>query len=215
MPVVIAICGFWLAAGGLVTVSAAPGVRAAEAAIGAVAQVTTTPAQEADGKSDGETARKPANTGDTDTGDAEGKGAGHTIPQRYVLVDPATGLAIGGYDPVAYFVDRRPRLGKPRFEFVWSRTIWRFVNEGNLAAFKDAPQVYAPQFGGHDASALAEDRLSPGDPRVWAIYHQRLYLFYSPARRFSWLVAPDSYLRRANESWDKRINFKIRIDMRP
>lgn len=150
-------------------------------------------------------------------GEPDGTGAGsdYTIPQRYVLVDPASGLAIAGFDPVAYFVDRRPRLGKPRFELVWSETIWRFVNEGNMAAFRRAPQIYAPQFGGHDARAMVDDDLAPGDPKVWAIVDQRLYLFYSPARRFSWLVAPQRRIRRARENWDKRLHFKIRTQHTP
>ncbi|WP_300471322.1 YHS domain-containing (seleno)protein [Breoghania sp.] len=134
---------------------------------------------------------------------------GYSIPQRFVLVDPATGLAIGGYDPVAYFVDRRPRLGKPHFELLWSQTIWRFVNEGNMAAFKDTPEIYAPQFGGHDARAMVDNSLASGDPSVWAIYHQRLYLFYSPARRFFWLVTPERHIRQAKEKWDKRLNFTL------
>ena len=160
-----------------------------------------------------ENAAPAGGQGTSETPDTPAAGSGYTIPQRYVQVDAATGLAIGGYDPVAYFVDHRPRLGLPRFEFVWSQTIWRFVNEGNLAAFREAPEIYAPQFGGHDARALADDQLTPGDPKVWAVYGERLYLFYSPARRFSWLVAPDAYIRNAEQSWDKRLHFTIAPDL--
>ncbi|AXS41752.1 hypothetical protein [Breoghania sp. L-A4] len=74
---------------------------------------------------------------------------------RDILVDPMTGLALLGYDPVAYFVDRKPRRGERRYELFWSGVVWRFVNEGNMAAFEAAPEVYAPQFGGYDPLVLA------------------------------------------------------------
>lgn len=140
----------------------------------------------------------PATAGNTDP-----------VPSRYIVVDPVTGLAVGGYDPVAYFVDRRAREGKPRLEYEWSGVIWRFVNEGNLAAFQADPHIYMPRFGGHDARALATGLLAPGDPQVWAIYHERLYLFFSPARRFQWLTAPDRYIKEADEAWTRRVDYKI------
>ena len=133
----------------------------------------------------------------------------YTIPERFVLVDPSNGLAIGGYDPVAFFVDHRARPGRRQFELVWSKTIWTFANEGNLAVFKEAPQIYAPQFGGHDAQALANGRIAPGDPRVWVLHNQRLYFFHSPARRFEWLIAPDQHVREAEAEWDKKINVRF------
>ena len=202
---------------GLAVFAGATAVNAAEPAT--VGQASGEPAQDgqtgSENRSGTENENAPESANAKDAGKAAAEKKGYSIPPRYILVDPATGLAIGGYDPVAYFVDRRPRLGKPRFELVWSETIWRFVNEGNMAAFKAAPEIYAPQFGGHDAQVIAEGQLAPGDPKVWAIYRQRLYLFYSPARRFSWMVAPDSYLRQAVRAWDKRLNFKIEIDLQP
>ncbi len=157
----------------------------------------------------GEAATDEAQAADEAPAPARAKKKAYTIPERFVLVDPANGLAISGYDPVAYFVDHRARPGRREHELVWSKTIWTFVNEGNLAAFKGAPQIYAPQFGGHDAQALADGRTAPGDPRVWAIHNQRLYFFHSPARRFEWLIAPDQHVREAEKEWDKRINIRF------
>src|SRR6202048_3370241 len=72
-----------------------------------------------------------------------------------VVFNRYTGLAIDGYDPVSYFVDVTPRLGRPDLELRSSGVSWRFVNEGNMAAFAADPDVYAPQFGGHDPLAIA------------------------------------------------------------
>jgi hypothetical protein len=66
-----------------------------------------------------------------------------------IVVDRHTGLAIGGYDPVAFFTDGRPMVGNPAFEL-------RFCNIDNRAAFAPQPEVYLPQFGGYDPAGVAQ-----------------------------------------------------------
>jgi hypothetical protein len=66
-----------------------------------------------------------------------------------IVVDRHTGLAIGGYDPVAFFTDGRPMVGNPAFEL-------RFCNIDNRAAFAAQPEVYLPQFGGYDPAGVAQ-----------------------------------------------------------
>src|SRR4051812_19728994 len=79
-------------------------------------------------------------------------------PGRPMAAEPAvfnryTGLAIDGYDPVSYFIEGMPRLGRADFELRFGGSNWRFANEGNMAAFAADPDVYAPRFGGHDPLA--------------------------------------------------------------
>ena len=59
------------------------------------------------------------------------------------------GLAVKGYDPVAYFVVGRPIKGKKEFEFEWSGAKWRFADAEHLERFKSDPERYAPQYGGY------------------------------------------------------------------
>jgi YHS domain-containing protein len=59
------------------------------------------------------------------------------------------GLAIKGYDPVAYFTLSKPVEGKKEFEYKWQDAIWRFANEDHLKLFKSDPEKYAPQYGGY------------------------------------------------------------------
>ena len=120
--------------------------------------------------------------------------------------DPAvfngnTGLAIDGYDPVAYFVDGKPRLGRPDFEVRYGGAGWRFVNEGNMAAFAADPAVYAPRFGGHDPVAIVRGAATPGHPMLWVIAEHRLYLFYSEEARGSFANDPDSAIEAAERYW--------------
>ena len=60
----------------------------------------------------------------------------------------AEGLAILGYDTVAYFTDGRPVKGSPEFEYVWQDARWRFASAEHRALFAGEPDRYAPQFGG-------------------------------------------------------------------
>jgi hypothetical protein len=99
-----------------------------------------------------------------------------------IVVDWNSGLAIGGYDPVAFFTDGRPMAGSSDFEFRYGGAIWRFRNVGNRAAFAAKPEIYMPQFGGYDPLGVLRGVAVAGNPNVWLITGERLYLFYDRAR---------------------------------
>jgi hypothetical protein len=118
-----------------------------------------------------------------------------------VIANRYTGLAIDGFDPVAYFVDGRPQLGRPELEWHSSGASWRFRNEGNRAAFKADPAVYSPRFGGYDPLAVARGTATPGNPSLWLIAEQRLYFFYSDEARTAFAADPDSAIDAAERNW--------------
>ena len=120
-----------------------------------------------------------------------------------VVVNPNTGLAISGFDPVAYFTDRKPEFGRPDLELRVDGVVWRFANEGDRAAFKDHPDVYTPRFGGYDPVAVAHGKSVPGHPLFWAVTGERLYLFYSAEARAAFLKSPEAIIARANYNWPK------------
>ena len=111
---------------------------------------------------------------------------------EWVVVNRYTGLAIDGFDPVAYFVDAAPKEGRAELELRSGGATWRFHNEGNRAAFAAAPEVYTPRFGGHDPMALARGAATPGHPALWLIAEQRLYLFYSAEARAAFARDPEA-----------------------
>ena len=122
-------------------------------------------------------------------------------PDEPVVVNPNTGLAISGFDPVAYFTDGKPEIGRPELELRVDGYVWRFVNEGDRAAFKDHPEVYAPRFGGYDPVALARGLSVAGHPMFWLVTGQRLYLFYSAEARAAFLADPLRYIVAATRKW--------------
>ena len=118
-----------------------------------------------------------------------------------VVVNRFTGLAIEGFDPVAYFVDARPEVGLEDFEASQAGAVWRFRNEGNLASFVAHPDIYGPQFGGYDPIDLARGVTVAGNPRFWLISEQRLFLFGREQSRDAFAVDPSRFLREANQRW--------------
>jgi len=127
-------------------------------------------------------------------------GRADNVTER-VVTDPQSGLAIGGFDPVAYFVDGKPRLGSPDFELRAEDVIWRFRNEGNRAAFAADVHVYRPRFGGYDPMAIGRGVGTAGHPEIWAIAGNRLYLFYNEEARARFLADPHAAIAAADEKW--------------
>jgi len=118
-----------------------------------------------------------------------------------VVTDMHTGLALSGIDPVAYFTDAAPRYGRPDQEYRYAGAIWRFRNEGNKAAFAANPDIYMPRYGGYDPIALGRALALPGNPLVWAMVGERLYLFYNDEARERFIAAPDEAILHADNKW--------------
>jgi hypothetical protein len=118
-----------------------------------------------------------------------------------VVVDRHTGLAIYGVDPVAYFTDRKPIVGRPELEHRYAGAIWRFDNEGNRAAFAADPDVYMPRYGGYDPVGIARGLSTPGYPELWVIHDERLFLFYTAAARATFLENPAMIIASASARW--------------
>jgi YHS domain-containing protein len=118
-----------------------------------------------------------------------------------VVMDPNRGLALSGFDPVAYFTDSKPLMGREELEYAFAGTTWRFRNEGNRAAFAENPEVYLPAFGGHDPVAVARGVATPGHPQIWLIAGERLYLFYNAEARKIFAAAPEIALAAAQRKW--------------
>ncbi len=118
-----------------------------------------------------------------------------------IVADPNSGLAIYGFDPVAYFTDGKARIGKDDLEVRRAGAAWRFANEGNQAAFAKDPDVYMPQFGGYDPVAVSEGIARPGHPELFTVHNQRLFLFYSAEAKQTFEAAPEDSARKAEANW--------------
>ena len=118
-----------------------------------------------------------------------------------IVSDWHTGLAIGGFDPVAYFTDGEPVPGRPEFELAYGGVIWRFRNDGNRAAFSANPEVYAPQYGGYDPIGVTRGVARPGNPLLWNIVSDRLYLSYDAEAQAKFTAETDTTIAGADARW--------------
>lgn len=118
-------------------------------------------------------------------------------------VDPLTGVALSGYDPVSYFETEGPQQGSGRFALEWAGVSWYFASAANRDAFARTPEVYAPRFGGYGAMELARGYLSRGHPLVYAVHADALFLFYSVGNREAFNRSVAASLQLAAGNWTR------------
>lgn len=117
-----------------------------------------------------------------------------------------SGVAVHGYDPVAYFVDGKPTKGSAeRSVTVDGATYW-FANDKNLEAFKAEPAKYVPQYGGYCAYGVAQGYKPDIDPAAFKVVDGKLYLNLSTGVLSRWSQDIPGNVKDANEKWKELIN---------
>lgn len=102
------------------------------------------------------------------------------------------GVAIQGYDPVAYFKESKPVKGDKSFSYAYGSATYYFSSAANKAAFVQNPSAYEPQYGGWCAYAMgAKGTKVEVDPETFKIISGKLYLFYN------------KYFNNTLKSWNK------------
>src|ERR1044071_1281653 len=76
------------------------------------------------------------------------------------------GIAINGYDPVAYFTENAAIQGSSDYSYEWNGNTWQFKNAANRDMFKSDPGKYSPQFGGYCAYGVSENHKAPTEPQA-------------------------------------------------
>lgn len=113
------------------------------------------------------------------------------------------GLAVAGYDPVAYFTDGKPIEGKKEFSFEWQGATWRFASAAHRELFAATPEKYAPQYGGYCAWAVSQGYTADIDPEAFKIVDGRLYLNYDKKVQATWEKDTTGLIRKGDENWPK------------
>lgn len=113
----------------------------------------------------------------------------------------ASGLAIYGYDPVAYFTEGKPVEGRAEFTAVHDGATWRFASAAHRDRFIADPAAYAPQYGGCCAFGVAGDYKVKVDPAAWRIVDGKLYLNYDTRVQRRWVADIPGYIAKAAANW--------------
>lgn len=111
------------------------------------------------------------------------------------------GVAINGYDPVAYFTAEKPVEGSPEFTSDWDGATLRFASAENKAMFDGDPEKYAPKYGGYCAYAVSKGYIATTDPDAWTVHEGRLYLNYSKSVRALWAARRQHHIEQADMNW--------------
>ena len=113
------------------------------------------------------------------------------------------GLALRGFDTVAYFAVEAAVEGDPKYEFVWNGAKWLFSSEENMKKFQANPESYAPQFGGYCSFAVSEGYTADGDPQAWKIVDGKLYLNYNKQVREKWEQNQVERIEKGTANWQQ------------
>ena len=120
-------------------------------------------------------------------------------PQNDNLDD---GVAVKGYDPVAYFTTSQAAEGKNDITYVYRGATYRFATTNNRELFKSNPEKFLPQYGGWCAYAMGKtgDKVDI-DPETFELVQGKLYLFYN------------RFFNNTKKLWDKdETNLKLKAD---
>ncbi len=113
------------------------------------------------------------------------------------------GLAVHGYDVVAYFTAGAPTLGSDKFALAHNGATYRFASQANIDAFKVNPAKYEPAYGGFCAFGVGVNKKFDGDPRYWKIVDGRLYLNLNGDIQAEWSKDVPGSLSKSEANWTK------------
>ena len=120
-------------------------------------------------------------------------------------VNAKKGVAIHGYDVVAYF-DGSPQEGSKSHEIQYEGTTYRFASAANAKRFQDNPEAFLPQYGGYCAYAIAKNgKKVDVNPETFEIRDGKLYLFYNSWANNTlkkWLKEPVALQKLADANWN-------------
>jgi len=112
-------------------------------------------------------------------------------------------VALQGYDPVAYFIQKKALKGKTALATTYEGVVYYFSTQANKEIFAKNPSQYEPQFGGWCAYAMGAnaDKVEI-NPETFKILDGKLYLFYN------------AYFNNTLKSWNKdEVNLKKKAEM--
>jgi YHS domain-containing protein len=123
-----------------------------------------------------------------------------TTTKTLVNVD-GTGVAIQGYDPVAFFTDNKPVKGDQKFLIKHDGAIYFFATKEHKDLFKENAAKYEPEYGGYCAYGVSKNKLVEIDVDAFQIVDGKLLLQYSKGIRDDFNEDTKGNLAKADANW--------------
>jgi YHS domain-containing protein len=111
------------------------------------------------------------------------------------------GIAIAGYDTVAYFTDAKAVKGSDEFNYTWLGATWHFASAQHRDLFASDPVKYAPQYGGYCSDAMVDGFAYSANPEAWRIVEGKLYLNASKVGLLQWERNAAEEIEKADSRW--------------
>jgi len=124
----------------------------------------------------------------------------HAEPRILLNLDK-NGLALQGYDPVAYFTENKAVKGSPQIYATYHGALYQFTSKENKALFQQMPAKYEPAFGGYCAYGVSRNKLVEIDVNAFQIVNDRLLLQYSKGVRDDFNKDTQGNLKKADGNW--------------
>jgi YHS domain-containing protein len=118
------------------------------------------------------------------------------------------GVGLQGYDPVAFFTDKKPIKGNPAIHHTYQGATYHFVSTDHRSLFSANPARFAPQFGGYCAYGVTKGTPAPIRVDAFQIVNDRLLLQYDSDIRDQFSKDPIGNLRKADENWPALVEKK-------
>lgn len=135
---------------------------------------------------------------------------GQTAAKRTAEFNLEKKTAIQGYDPVAYFIQKKAVKGKTTIAATYEGVIYNFSSQANKDSFLKNPSGYEPQYGGWCAYAMgANGEKVEINPETFKIVDGKLNLYYNAFFNNtlkSWNKDEVNLKKKADASWKKLLN---------
>ncbi len=112
-----------------------------------------------------------------------------------------SGVAIQGYDPVAFFTNNRPVKGNAQFQSDYRGAKYYFASSEHKATFDKEPAKYEPQFGGYCAYGASQGHKAPIKIEAWQIVNGRLLMQYDLGVKDDFNKDQQNNLSKADRNW--------------
>lgn len=113
------------------------------------------------------------------------------------------GIAIHGYDPVAYFTEGKAVKGDSQYSTGYGGAVYHFRSSNDKLAFESAPIKYSPQYGGYCAMAMTMGKLEDADPNFFLVHEGKLLLQRNEKAHMMFMKDPAGNHKKADDQWKK------------
>jgi len=125
--------------------------------------------------------------------------------EKHVVNVDKDGVALSGYDPVAYHTKSKPTKGDAAFTSKHAGATYYFSSEANKAAFDREPAKFVPLFGGFCGYGVSKGMLAPSDPNAFQLIDGRLLMQYDANAVAIFSKDIPGYMAKAREQWPKLV----------